>query len=62
MNCLDANRIENLVSKFCADNHLSVQVSYEMPAGYETAFGNTLSLKHSASLLATQAELPTPEK
>ena len=39
MNRLNANRIETLVSEFCADNQLSVQVSYEMPAGYETAFG-----------------------
>lgn len=39
MQLLDANRIETLVSEFCADHHLSVQLSYEMPAGYETAFG-----------------------
>ena len=39
MNQLNANRIETLVTEFCTDNHLSVQVSYEMPAGYETAFG-----------------------
>lgn len=39
MNLLDANRIETLVLAFCADNHLSVQLSYEMPVGYETAFG-----------------------
>ena len=39
MRLLNANRIETLVSEFCADNQLSVQLSYEMPAGYETAFG-----------------------
>jgi len=39
MQLLDANRIETLASEFCDDNHLSVQLSYEMPAGYETAFG-----------------------
>ena len=39
MNLLNANRIETLVSEFCSENQLSVQLSYEMPAGYETAFG-----------------------
>ena len=39
MSLLDTNQIENLVLEFCANNHLSVQLSYEMPAGYETAFG-----------------------
>ena len=39
MSLLNASRIETLVSEFCADNHLTVQVSYEMPVGYETAFG-----------------------
>ena len=39
MNLLNANRIETLVSEFYAENQLSVQLSYEMPAGYETAFG-----------------------
>ena len=39
MNLLNANRIETLVSEFCAENQLSVQLSYKMPAGYETAFG-----------------------
>ena len=39
MNLLNAKRIETLVSEFCAENQLSVQLSFEMPAGYETAFG-----------------------
>lgn len=39
MRLLNTNRIEALVSEFCAENQLSVQLSYEMPAGYETAFG-----------------------
>ena len=39
MNHLNSNKIETLVSEFCADNNLSVQLSYEMPVGYETAFG-----------------------
>ena len=31
--------IQALIHSFCEENHLPVDISQEMPAGYETAFG-----------------------
>lgn len=31
--------IQTLIHSFCEENHLPVDISQEMPAGYETAFG-----------------------
>ncbi len=31
--------IEIIVKNFCCENDLSVKLSYDMPSGYETAYG-----------------------
>ncbi len=54
--------IEKLVSAFCAQNALNVHLSYDMPEGYQTAFGtydvtvNTLYLNRGVLEHAPQWE------
>ena len=31
--------IENIVAEFCHENDISIKLSHDMPAGYETAYG-----------------------
>ncbi len=33
------NEIERIVLKFCRENSIAVKLSYDMPTGYETAYG-----------------------
>ena len=55
--------IETIVKDFCQENNISVSLSYDMPIGYETAYGtydvtiNTLFLNIELLMNAPQHEI-----